>query len=113
MASTAVFAIEEIKSDIELVKNCIHTSLGVLFENNAKNIGFDHNNTPIFELSTPEDEHVYANLLKAVELLCQIWYTGVGNHIHLRWVQKIVFDTAGRPTDRTRLCFEMVSTLPN
>ncbi len=113
MASKAVFTIEEIKSDIDLVVNCIHTCLADLFNNNAKNTGFDHNNNPIFILSTQEDQRIYTNLMKAVALLSQIWYTNVGNNLHIRWVQKTVFDQEGHPKDQTQLCFELVSTLPD
>ncbi len=109
MASTADFVTKEINGEFDLVENYIHICLSVLEKNNVKRIGFDHKMNPIFDVSTPQDKIVYANLLKAVDILCQLLYASVGNHIHIEWIQKPVFDEENRLTEQTRLSFKVVS----
>ena len=111
MAAVIRFSLDEILRDIQDVVECIEICLTDLCDEKATSTGFDANGYPTFELHTKYAREMYTNLVKAIDILGEIWYYQVSTSVdlHTQLVQKMVFDEAGRNTDRLRVEFKLLS----
>ena len=91
------------KVDIDNLLACIKPCLEKLKNNKFWFVG----STPFFATFNREEEQAYSALMEAVRLIPLVWK----ENISYSWVEKTVFDEAGRNTGRTRLCFELKSEL--
>jgi hypothetical protein len=67
---------------------------------------FGDNNTITFDLYTEEDQQTYTILLEAIRLFRLVW-PSISTEFGYGWVEKTVFDAAGRNTGRTCLFLEV------